>query len=470
MSVAYHLAGGLTQNQLQECQDLAKSILSEIGLRIDHEEILAFLSRQKGARVEGGRVFYDGDLFEKCLKDQRQQNADYVWQWPDEKDFTLRPAYMCLNVYDAIGGGMHRSTTDDLIRAAKLCDSYDMAGPSPVHPQNAPVALRQIITSRICIENSRAVGKWMVVGDIEELRCICGMSRLAGRTPPYVVLQITISPLKLNAEYLDIIWRLRDSPELAGDVTIGGGSIPMLGATGPLSLPAAWTQAAAEAIGAYITAKLINPRVLGNVCFQVFPFDMRGLGITMGTPEGALSRLVGKQIQEKLFSRTMAATFASMGLPLDPQSTAERMSNVLVEALAGSRVFYDAGMAPIDDMFCPEQVVLDHEIVKWIQRFMRGMEFEGDKEKILGAIREGMADGGFFMQEWTLRHRDFYWTPELFSYMTLSGYMAEKRKTLVERAREIADERIRSHHFRLPQDALAGIERVFEATAEKLAK
>jgi len=468
MKVAYHLAGGLSSGQTAACRDMAKSILSQIGLRVDHDEILAFLGKQPGVRVQGNRVCYSEELFEQCLEQQRAQNADYVWQEPDEPDYVMRPAYMCLNVYDPIDDRVTRATTEDLVRAVKLCDSYEMAGTAPVHPQNLPEPLRQVGTAKLCVENSRAVGKWIVAKNIDEIRCITAMSKLAGRKPPYVVLQITISPMKLNVEYLDIVWRLRGSPDFADGITIGGGAIPMLGATGPLSLPAAWAQAAAEAIGAYITVKLIDPRVLSNLCFQVFPFDMRTVGITMGTPEGALARLTGKQIQQELFGRTLGSSFASMGLPLDPQSTAEKMANLLVEALAGARVFYDAGLAPIDDMFCLEQVILDREIMLWIKRFMTGLEFEGDAQTALDAIREGIEEGQFFTQPWTLRHREFYWQPELFSYQNLSGWLAGPRKHLAERARGIVQSRLSSHEFALPSDVAAEIERVYRKAEQTL--
>ena len=126
-----------------------------------------------------------------------------------QADWTMRPAYMCLHVYDAVTGHIRRSSLADVAPAAQLCDSYDMSGTCPVHAQDVPAPIRQVALARACIANSRAVGKWMTVGNIDEIRGIVEMSQLAGRTPPYVILQITISPLRLNVEMLDIIWKLR---------------------------------------------------------------------------------------------------------------------------------------------------------------------------------------------------------------------------------------------------------------------
>jgi trimethylamine:corrinoid methyltransferase-like protein len=468
MNISYHLSGGLSGEQLIGVRNLSQSILEEIGLEIDHDEICSFLGSQKGVQIRGKRVCYDKMLFEQCLEQQKMQNADYVWQWPNEDDFIVRPSYLCLNLYDPITGHISQTNIDDLRQAVKLCDSYDMSGTCPVHPQDVPDSVRQIAAAKVCIENSRGVGKWMVVSNIDEIRCITEMSKLAGRTGPYVNMQITISPMRLNVEYLDIIWQLRNSPDFADGLTIGGGAIPMLGATAPLNLPAAWAQAAAEAIGAYITVKLIASRVIANACFQVFPFDMRTAAFVMGTPEGALSRLIGKQIQQFLFGRTLGASFGTMGLPLDPQSTAQRMGNVLVEALAGSRVFYDAGMASVDELFCPEQVVIDHEIILWVKRFIRGFEFRQENEVTLDSIRQGISEGTFLMQEWTLDHKDFYWTGELFKSERLSNWLAGSRRSIAQRARNIVEARLKNHNFSLAADVLTEINRVYEKMTAKL--
>lgn len=467
MSVTYHLSGGLSDGQLRQCRDLAVSILMEIGLDIDHAEIRGFLGRCEGVRIRDKRVCYSEELFERCLREQGEQNSDYVYQRPGEAEFVMRPAYLCLNVHDPVRAETRRATTEDLVRAVKLCDSYGMAGPPPLHPQDLPVEQRQVALVKTCIENGRAVGGWALARNVEDIRCITEMSRLAGRVPPYVALQIPISPLRLNAECLDILWRLRGTPDLACGIAAGGGAIPMLGATAPLRLPAAWAQATAEAAVGYITAKLVNEHVLAYASFQVFPFDMRTASIRIGSPEGALARLGGKQILRGLFGRAAGSALSSSGVPLSAQSTAERMANVLLDALAGSRVFYDAGMNALDDLFCPEQVVVDHEILRWVQWVLRGLELCGERAVVLDALREGIAEGTFLMQQWTLDHREYCWEPGVFDYGSLAR-PSEPRQTLAERARETVNHRISAHAFSLPAGVAREINRVYGKASQRL--
>jgi len=297
------------------------------------------------------------------------------------------------------------------------------------------------------------VGRWMTVHNETELRFAIAMAQAAGRTPPHVMMQITISPLRLNTEYLEIVFRHRAAEHLLAGVAIGGGAIPMLGATGPLSAPAAWVQATAEALGAYMTAKLVAPAVSGVCSSNMFPFDMRGGGMVIGSPEGLLARLLAFQINAALFGFAKGATLGAMGMPLDAQSAAEKMGNILLEALAGARVFYDVGMTPMDDVFCLEQVVFDREIVAWVRRLVEGLAYDDDPEHLRSTLEEGIAAGSYLMHADTVAgHRRFYWQPELFRYDSIGRILTEPgRKSLAERAREIVERDLARHSFELPE-------------------
>lgn len=468
--IAYGLKGGLSAGQLASIREQTLLVLDKVGIAVPHEEILHFLARMDGVRVEGARVHYRPDLVEKHIAMLRRENGDYTFLRAGEDEWLMRPAYMCLNSYDAIGGTSRRATSEDLRKAAKLCDYYGMVGTPPLHPQDVPDHLRQVNAARICIENSRDIGRWMMVKNEQEARCIAAMSRTAGRNPPYVNLQITISPLRLNTEYLAIIYRHRNDQAPLDGIAIGGGAIPMLGATGPLAAPAAWVQAAAEALAAYTTVKLIDERVCGVCSSNVFPFDMRRACMVIGSPEGLLARLMSFQISEFLFGYKKGATFGAMGMPLDAQSSAEKMGNVLLEALAGARVFYDAGMTPLDDLFCLEQVVCDREILRWVKRLVAGMDCDDDRERLLRTMEEGIDEETFLAHEATVtRHRDFYWEPELFRYETLAMMAAGGgQRSLPQRARDIAERDLARHAFALPADVQKEIGAIYGMAEESL--
>ena len=467
--ITYGLKGGFSTKQLETIKEQTLLVLEKTGIAVSHDGILKYLSGIKGIKISGDRVHYSRDLVEPYFDMIRKENGDYTFVRDDESGWVMRPAYLCLNHYDPIKGEIRSATTEDLRIAAKLCDFYGMSGTAPVHPQDVPEHIRQLNTLRTCIENSRDVGRWMIPKDEKEARYLIAMCEAAGRKTPYVIMQITMSPLRLNTEYLEIVLKNRNSENYLKGVTVGGGAIPMLGATGPLSAPAAWVQATAEAIAGYVTVKLIDPRVTAHCSSNMFPFDMRKSSMVIGSPEGILARLMSFQINDYLFGFKKGATLGAMGMPLDAQSSAEKMGNILLEALAGTRLFYDIGMTPLDDMFCPEQVIFDIEIINWVKRFIEGVEFNSDEEHLLSTMQEGISsDVSYMMHEDTLaNHRDFYWYPELFDYGSISAKRAELNgKSIAERARGIAKRNLAAHSFSLPDDVKKEIAKIYK-TAEK---
>ena len=281
-------------------------------------------------------------------------------------------------------------------------------------------------------------------------------------------MQIPISPLKLNAGILDIVFRLKDSADYLEGIVVGGGAIPMMGASAPLNLLAALAQSSAEAIAAFITVKLLDPRVPANATAAVFPFDLRHAVPSLGTPEAALLRLASAQVAEAIFGFRMAGTLAAMGMPLDPQTMVEKANNTLIMALAGTRVFIDAGMTPMDELFSLEQVVLDREIVAWVRRVVEGFPWTGGAAQTLSTIRNGVTEGNFFTDEATLGHREVYWESELFRYTSLAHRLSDDRTTVAQRARDIVDQTVQSHTFELPADARREIDRIYRAAEQAL--
>lgn len=466
--ITYELKGGLSKEQLKSVRDQILMVLEKIGVEIDHDRILKYLGSRKGIVIAGRRVCFAPELVEEYLALIKRENEDYCFLRPGEKEWTIRPAYMCLNCYDAETGEIRRATREDLARAVKLCDALNLSGPSPICPQDFPEPLKQVGMLRICIENSRNIGRWTAVFNEKEARVVIEMSKAAGRPPPYSGMQIPISPLRLNSEILDIVFRLKDSENYLAGIVVGGGAIPMMGATAPLSFPAACVQAAAEAIAAYMTVKLIDPRMLANSTSTVFPFEMRNAIFVIGSPEAALARLISFQVAESIFGFRMSGSLAAMGMQLDPQSSVEKAGNVLAMALAGSRVFHDAGMTPQDELFSLEQVVVDHEIVAWARRVLEGFQWNGDANHTRDALKTGVLDQNYLMHEDTLAHRKVFWESELFKYLPLAKITGEKIKPIMARAREIAEREIKNHSFSLPLDAKREIEKIYASAVKEL--
>ena len=111
-------------------------------------------------------------------------------------------------------------------------------------------------------------------------------------------------------------------------------------------------------------------------------------------------------------------------------------------------------------------MVIDLEIVRWIEATMRPLDFIEDD--FLLDVVDRVGPGGTFLDEESTvnRFREEFWRAGLFSYSPMGTWLAEGKRTLVEKAREtlsaleLRDEPIVS---REAQRELARIEERFAA-------
>ncbi|MDP6380650.1 MAG: trimethylamine methyltransferase family protein, partial [Phycisphaerae bacterium] len=126
------------------------------------------------------------------------------------------------------------------------------------------------------------------------------------------------------------------------------------------------------------------------------------------------------------------------------------------------------GTLSLDNIFSPEQLLIDKDIVDYIQHFIKGFEFDPESSPT-ELIREGMSEGGFLGHRTTVANfRDVYMFPELFEHSVFSQWHRDGEKSLRSRARDIAKEKIAAHNFRLPADKQAEVDKIYQRAAKSL--
>lgn len=463
-TVSYKLDGGLNDKQLQKIYKGVVELLETIGVELSHQEILELLSKRDGITIRANRILFSSELIAKHLAEIRKSEP---WSGQESGDYRLSTPYYCLNVCDMETGKIRPATTDDLIKAVKLCDSYAMEGSAPLLPGNIQDKLKNITAYKICIENSSGIGSCDTIANGKELEVIYEMGQLVGRKPPYAWLQTPISPLRLNAEALDIIYHNRDKNYIQG---VGVSACPLLmaGATTFMNLPYAWIQAAAESISASIVTKLINENIVIGHGVSVFPFDMKYLTMAFGRPEEILYQRISRQIQRYIFGSAPGGNAHSMGKASDIQVGIEKASMVLMGALSGARHFGGAGMSPLDEVFGFEQVVIDVEIMDYVKRIMAGLKWEEDAVSINDFNGVIQSNDFFLTHPTTLQFREKYWMPTLFEYSSLGEWRKEGYPSVLKKAKAIVSKRLLDHCFELDNGVKSKLEKIYQDAAQHL--
>ncbi len=455
--LTFGLTGGFSDDQIEQIYAETLRVLEEIGMEVKDPGIRAFLAGVPGLRATGERICYAPKLVEEWIEVIRRDNLEYSYNRHDRRIRMVGP-YMGQQYHDPDTGEVRYATADDMRVAVKLCDALDMYGPSPIHLQTVPPPLRQVTTQRICLENSREIGGWGPAASEKDAYWQCRISEAAGRPAPHCCMEIPISPLRLNVEALRMVFSRRGRDDQLTGMVIGGGAVPMPGATAPIFVPGCFIQAMAEALAAYITPQLIDPRVQGYCSFGGFLFDLRRATTGNLFPESVLYNLLGRQVIERFLGETMGSSIG-VGAFNSPQAALSIGFKAACDVLAGARSFL--GVGGYGDGFCPVSAILTADIVKHLSRFIEGREYRSEPGLSLEAISEALADGTFLAHPTTLDCRKLYIIPELvFEY--------SDHDQLLEAAAEKARETVAAHDYCLADDVLGDIEEVYRAAERDL--
>ncbi len=452
----FRLGCGLDERLLKLVLDDVHQLLERVGVEIDHPELLKELGDHEGVTVSGKHVCYSPELVEKARAQVAEEDTNYAMQKPGQNGFGMYPPFSPFKVLDVETSALRDATDRDVVDGARLYDSFDAEGPVHVHIARMDQRIAQVHIARLACENSRGVGKWMAAFNYEQAMAVRDMYISAGRTEPYVAFQMTHSPLRLDAYFLDILRRGRGSEDGNRGLTGGGGAMPQPGVSSPIYWRSTAAQGLAEALGAWVTVKLIDPSVHPYASFTTSPTDMRTCRGTGSVPESYAFSIFKREVMRRLLGITEGGYFGSLDA-------------MFLAAAQGARVFGDGGTR--DGGFSLPQIVIDAEKLGYVQAAFEGIESPEEPGLTLRIVEDTFPETSFLMHESTLKFRELYWEPRVFGGMLAPQVASALRgdaEGLLPRAKEIARNMIAEHEFELPGDARREIERIYKRACRAL--
>ncbi len=174
-------------------------------------------------------------------------------------------------------------------------------------------------------------------------------------------------------------------------------SMPLAGATAPVTLVGAVVQHAAECISGMTIHQLAQPG--SPIVWGGAPaiFDMRYGTTPMGAIETAMIDAAYAQVGKSLGFPTHTYLGASESKLVDAQAGLESGVTAVVGALAGINMISGAGM--LDFLACqsPEKLVVDAEAIAMAQRLLAGIKTP--TETLATALFEGINFKGDFLKQ-----------------------------------------------------------------------
>ncbi|MHC4717118.1 MAG: hypothetical protein ACYS5V_09125, partial [Planctomycetota bacterium] len=383
-------------------------------------------------------------------------DTNYASGRPGDDAFTMVTPFSPFHVIDLASGEKRPACDDDVRDGARLYDAFGAIGPVHVHTAEMDQQIAQVHIARLCCESAPAIGNWAPAFNYEQAVCIRDMFLAAGRPEPYVAFQMTHSPLRLDAYFLDILMRARTSANGTRGMTAGGGAMPLPGVSAPIHYRSAAAQGLAEALGAWITVKLIDSAIRPYASFLVGVPDMITCDWSHCAPEALAFTLLTNHVMERLLGITAYVE-------------CDNLHSMCLHALHGTRRFNSGGLR--DGCFSPAHVPVDREKINFVQAVAEGIGVSDEPGSTARIFAETLPETSFLGHPSSLEYRDLYWHPKVFEGLTpgrAGELLAADSPELLDQAREIAAARIAGHEFELPRDVRRDVERIYRSGVDAI--
>lgn len=425
-------------------------LLMDPGVRVHNEEALKLLA-ESGARVDlEAQIAY---IPEKVVRQalETRPSEFYLYNLDGEQvvhyggdSVQFDPGSAAITVLDSETQEQRQPLTDDFVKFVKLVETL---------PQ-----LDAQSTAMICVDVPEEIG------DLYRL---------------YLALNFMRKPIITGAFRKDTWWTMKDMlvtmagsekalvekpiavfdvcpspPLLWSDLTCQNMidcarygipselvSMPLAGATSPVTLAAAVVQHTAECLSGVTISQLAKagaPIVWGG---SPAAFDMREGTTPMGAVGTWMIDCAYTEIGKVLGMPTHAYLGMSDAKLVDAQCGLESSGGTLMAALAGVNMVSGAGMMDFESCQSYEKLVIDAEIIGMSKRLIKGIE-PRDNPIALTLMRELGHRADYLAQTHTLKWfaEELYTPSAVIDRGTLDGWKRKGSKSTWERAQDRVDE------------------------------
>jgi trimethylamine--corrinoid protein Co-methyltransferase len=386
--------------------DEAMETLEEVGVFVENEQGRGLLG-DSGAKVDAAqqRVHIPRDLVERCLKTAPAHIQVYNRDGQlalDLRDDRVHfdPGSAALRIFDPRLDKPRDALTEDLVCLARLVDqlpnfkAQSTALISSDVPEEMGDRYRLYIAlmygTKPVVTGTFAKEGFAVMKDM--LAAVRGgQQRL--REKPLAIFDCCPSP--------PLKWSDLTCQSLI-DCALGGipaelVSMPLTGATSPVTLAGAVVQHTAENLSGIVIHQLA--RASAPIIYGGSPacFDMRKGTAPMGAVETMMIDLAYSQVGKHLNLPTHAYMALSDAKSLDAQAGLESGMGAILAALAGINVVSGPGMLDFESCQSLEKLVMDNEICGMAYRLVEGIALREkplamDILKKIGQVDHFLAD------------------------------------------------------------------------------
>jgi trimethylamine--corrinoid protein Co-methyltransferase len=463
---------------VEQIVDEAFQTLDQIGIFVENDEAIDLLAGA-GARVSDDRkrVYIPQQLCEKCIDTVPESYSLYD---RDGKEAALiggdnimfDPGSAAIYVYDFEKKQIRKPDTKDVIQFVMVSNELSAfkAQSTGVVPADVPEDLADRYRLFLAlIYGTKPVVTGTFAKDAYEtmlsfLASVRG-SKDALREKPLAIFDCCPSPplmwSDLTCQALIDCARNGIPAELV--------SMPLTGATAPVTLAGALVQHTAEDLSGIVIHQLASPGAPINYGGSPACFDMRKGTTPMGAVETMMIDTAYAQIGKSFGFPVHAYMGLSDAKKPDGQAGLETAMGAVLAALAGVNVISGPGMLNFESCQSLEKLVIDNEICAMAHRLIEGIAF---REEVVGfdVLREFADSKTFLTSEHTRRffRQEAYYPSEVIDRATHGEWEKKGSLSATDRAHEKVNQMlINPKPSLLDKSVIENMERMMVADAKK---
>jgi trimethylamine--corrinoid protein Co-methyltransferase len=469
----------ISEDEIIRVLDEAMDVLQNVGLLIEHPEVIERL-RAAGATTKGDpvRTYIPRSLVETCLKSAPSEIE--IFDRRGEKTMQLSeynvyfdPGSAALNILDWHTDTIRKPTTRDAVEFHRLTDAlpHFAAQSTGVIPDDVPREVadrwRLLIALDHCekpvVTGTFAAQSWAPM--IDMLATVRGGKKEL-KEKPLAIFDVCPSPplkwTRLGCQTL--IDGTKDG------VPLEFVSMPLAGATAPVTLAGSLVQHTAETMGGVVITQALSPGT--PIIYGGSPaiFDMREGTTPMGAIETMMIDAAYNQIGKYLHLPTHAYMGLSDAKCVDSQTGFESGMGSILAALAGINVISGAGMMDFESCQSLVKLVIDHDICGMALRLIDGVGF---RDGLLAEdLRGDLSSGELFLTSpvtLSAFREEHYIPSAVVDRKNLGEWERSGGKSINDRARARVEKLLNSHQA-TPLDNQLSLElrRIVERSAKDI--
>jgi trimethylamine--corrinoid protein Co-methyltransferase len=445
----------LSSDEVKEIDKGTTEILWNVGVSIASERACQLLE-DAGARVDHktGVARIPEDLVRKSVSSARERTIDLF-----DRDGVARIRLEGKRTYNISGfdatytldsetGQRRPSTKYDVGEFARLADALSnihVVGTQAI-PQDVPARSAELHAAQAVLSNTSKHCHFSL-SDAQIARAVFEMVRHAsGRRdlsskPPITSMASPTSPLRWEKNAIETLIETASA-----GVPLHIISQPIAGITAPITLAGVLLLQNVETLTGLVVAQLLRPKNPVIYGFVPTVLDMREANAVIASPEGAIMRIASAQVAKHYGLPCLSAGPDTDAHVHDEQTAWEKAITGLSICLGGADLMLNPGMFSSGLIVSYEQLVIDNEILGYIDRVARGMQVSSDT-LVVDLVRKVGHGGQFLKEAHTLREfNKEYWIPDISSRAAFGRWTHKGGRDIVKSARERARKLLSEHH------------------------